>query len=60
MPKHKTREFKIASTVYATEISQETLSISFDLMASEKKSVDLALSEFYEAIEKTNGEKNCT
>jgi hypothetical protein len=26
-------------------------------MASEKKSVDLALSEFYEAIEKTNGEK---
>jgi hypothetical protein len=33
------------------------ISTSFDLMASEKKTVDPALSEFYEARERTNVEK---
>jgi hypothetical protein len=33
------------------------ISTSFDLMASEKKTVDLVLSEFYEAMERTNAEK---
>jgi hypothetical protein len=33
------------------------ISTSFDLMAGEKKTVDPALSEFYEAMERTNVEK---
>jgi hypothetical protein len=33
------------------------ISTSFDLMAGVKKTVDLALSEFYEAMERTNAEK---
>jgi hypothetical protein len=33
------------------------ISTSFDLMAGEKKSIDPALSEFYEAMERTNAEK---
>jgi hypothetical protein len=33
------------------------ISTSFDLMSGEKKSVDPALSEFYEAMERTNAEK---
>jgi hypothetical protein len=33
------------------------ISSSFDLMAGEKKTVDPALSEFYEAMERTNAEK---
>jgi hypothetical protein len=32
------------------------ISTSFDLMAVEKKTIDLALSEFYEAMERTNAE----
>jgi hypothetical protein len=34
-----------------------SISTSFDLMAGEKKTVDPALSEFYEAMERTNAEK---
>jgi hypothetical protein len=33
------------------------ISTRFDLMAGEKKATDLALSEFYEAMERTNAEK---
>ena len=33
------------------------ISTSFDLMAGEKKTVDPTLSEFYEAMERTNAEK---
>jgi hypothetical protein len=33
------------------------ISTSFDLMAGEKKTVDPALFEFYEAMERTNEEK---
>jgi hypothetical protein len=33
------------------------VSTSFDLMAGEKNTVDPALSEFYEAMERTNAEK---
>jgi hypothetical protein len=33
------------------------ISTSFDLMAGEKKTADLALSKFYEAMERTNAEK---
>jgi hypothetical protein len=33
------------------------ISTSFDLIAGEKKIVDPALSEFYEAMERTNAEK---
>jgi hypothetical protein len=33
------------------------ISTSFDLMAGEKKTIDPALSEFYEAMERTNAEK---
>jgi hypothetical protein len=33
------------------------ISTSFDLMAGEKKIVDPVLSEFYEAMERTNAEK---
>jgi hypothetical protein len=33
------------------------ISIRFDLMADGKKTVDLAMSEFYEAMESTNAEK---
>jgi hypothetical protein len=33
------------------------ISTRFDLMADEKKTVDPALSEFYEAVERTNAEK---
>jgi hypothetical protein len=42
------------------EILSFGISTSFDLMAGEKKIVDLALSEFYEAMERTNEEKDCT
>jgi hypothetical protein len=33
------------------------VSTSFDLMAGDKKTVDPTLSEFYEAMERTNTEK---
>jgi hypothetical protein len=33
------------------------ISTSFDLMAGEKKTIDPTLSEFYEAMERTNAEK---
>jgi hypothetical protein len=32
------------------------ISTSFDLLAGEKKTVDPTLSEFYEALERTNAE----
>jgi hypothetical protein len=38
-------------------IEFEALSFQQNLMAGEKKVVDPALSEFYEAIERTNAEK---
>jgi hypothetical protein len=33
------------------------ISTRFDLMADEKKTVDPSMSEFYEAMERTNAEK---
>jgi hypothetical protein len=33
------------------------ISTSFDLMAGEKKTIDPTMSEFYEAMERTNEEK---
>jgi hypothetical protein len=39
------------------QILSFSISTSFDLMAGEKKTVDPVLSEFYEAMERTNAEK---
>jgi hypothetical protein len=51
---HCARHFKLSCFV---EILSFDISASFDLMAGEKKFVDPALSEFYEAMERTNAEK---
>jgi hypothetical protein len=48
------RHFKLSCSI---EIWSFSISTSFDLMADEKKTFDPALSEFYEAMERTNVEK---
>jgi hypothetical protein len=51
---HCARHFKLSCFVATLSFG---ISTSFDLMAGENKTVDPALSEFYEAMERTNAEK---
>jgi hypothetical protein len=51
---HCTHYFKLSCFVANLSFG---ISTSFDLMAGDKKTMDPALSEFYEAMERTNAEK---